>query len=253
MGNLKRFETTDEVVEILKISKIEGNVLYLPDITLERQQYESVNKVLVAMGAKWNKKSKGHVFDYDIKKEIENVVKTKQVTDWKKSTDFFFTPDLVVAEMIGQVNMYSNSVFKLLEPSAGQGHILDTVKSEFGNVEIMAIEQNPNHCMRLKEKGFNPIQADFMDIEPTGDVDVVLMNPPFTYEMEHIMHAYEFLKEDGMLITIASAGILDKSTKKGKEFKEWFGKECGCDYSLPTNSFKESGTAVNTKMLILTK
>jgi hypothetical protein len=52
MGSLKQFETTDEVVEILKCGRLEGNVFYLPDLTLERFQYEEVNKVLVAVGAK---------------------------------------------------------------------------------------------------------------------------------------------------------------------------------------------------------
>jgi hypothetical protein len=252
MSNLKRFETTEGVIEILKCSKIEGKVLYLPNITLERRQYEEVNKVLTAMGAKWSKKSKGHVFDYDIREEVDSVIKTKQVTDWKKSTDFFFTPDAVVNEMLSQLPLPCDAVFKMLEPSAGQGHILDLVKENFPNAEYMVIEQNPNHCTRLKEKGYSPIQADFMEVEPSP-IDVVLMNPPFTYEMEHIRHAYEFLDEDGVLITIASAGVLDKGTKKGKGFREWFDSVEGYDYILPQNSFKESGTGVSTKMLIFNK
>ncbi|WP_407310614.1 hypothetical protein [Desulfosporosinus sp. SB140] len=252
MSNLKQFTTDDETVEILKLSRIEGKTLFLPDITLERSQYETVNKVLVALGAKWNKKARGHVFDYDIHKEIESVIKTKTVTDWKKSTDFFYTPKNVVNEMLGQINFYRHDNMKILEPSAGQGHILDLAKENFPNAEFIVIEKNPHHCERLREKGYFPIQADFMDVEPV-EVDAVLMNPPFSFEIEHITHAYDFLKDGGQLITIASAGILDKGTKKGKEFKQWFDDVYGYDYTLPANSFKESGTSVNTKMLIFNK
>ena len=129
------------------------------------------------------------------------------------------------------------------------------MKENFPNAEIMCVEQNPMHCNRLKEKDYSPIQEDFMNIDVTPIFDVILMNPPFTYEMEHIQHAYKFLNEDGVLITICSpGGILTKSTKKGKEFRNnGLIVSDGYDYLLPANSFKECGTSVNTKMLVITK
>lgn len=252
MASKKRFQTTSEVIEILKCGTLEGKVYKLPDITLERKQYEDVNAVLVALGAKWKKKAKGHVFDYDIKYELQKVIETGMVTDWKKSTDFFHTPDAVVSEMLGLVTQYCQDKFTILEPSAGQGHILDMFKEEFPNAEIIAVEQNPLHCERLREKGYNPTNDDFMNVTPV-EVELVLMNPPFTCEMEHIRHAFEFLIEGGQLISVTSSGILEKSTKQGKEFKQWFDDVCGSDYILPPNSFKESGTSVNTKMLYFEK
>lgn len=253
MGNLKRFIVDIDTLEILKQGNIEGNTYYLPKTQLERSKYDAVNKVLVALGAKWNKKANGHVFDYDITESFNQVLETGIVTDWKKSTDFFYTPKNVVNEMLGLVVQPKLAKIKLLEPSAGQGHILDLVKENFPNAEIMCVEQNPMHCNRLKEKDYSPIQEDFMNIDVTPIFDVILMNPPFTYEMEHIQHAYKFLNEDGVLITICSGGILTKSTKKGKEFKQWFDSVDGYDYLLPANSFKECGTSVNTKMLVITK
>lgn len=252
MGSLTRFTISEETAKILKESRVFGNTLYLPETQLERQQYEDVNKVLIALGAKWNRKEKGHVFDYDIKEQLRIAIENKEVTDWKKSTDFFYTPALVVNEMLGQVPQPSQGFFKILEPSAGQGHILDLVIESFPNAELLVVEQNPMHCERLKQKGYEPINDDFMNIKPTN-VDCVLMNPPFSFEMEHIMHAYEFLAEEGQLITIASGGILTKQTKKGKEFLQWFNDVGGYDYRLPQNSFKESGTSVETKMLIINK
>jgi len=252
LASLKKFNIDKETIDILSKCNIEGKVLYLPDIQLERHTYEKINKVLTALGAKWNKKSKGHVFDYDITESLKLVVQTGEVTDWKKSTDFFYTPEAVVSEMLGLVPMYTIEEFTFLEPSAGQGHILDLVKENFPNVITYCVEQNPLHCERLKEKGYNPIQEDFLNIKPF-DVDAILMNPPFTYEMEHIQHAHNFIKENGILISITSAGILTKPTKKGKEFLEWYKENCGYDYMLPANSFKESGTNVNTKMLVFQK
>lgn len=252
MGNLKRFIVDIDTLEILKQGNIEGNTYYLPKTQLERSKYDAVNKVLVALGAKWNKKANGHVFDYDITESFNQVLETGIVTDWKKSTDFFYTPEAVVHEILGLLPYNMLETIDILEPSAGQGHILDIVRSDFKYADLHCVEQNPMHCERLKEKGYNPICNDFMNIEPF-EVDAVLMNPPFTYEMEHIQHAFKFLNDNGILITICSGGILTKSTKKGKEFKQWFDSVGGYDYLLPANSFKECGTSVNTKMLVITK
>ena len=62
MAIKKQFKTTTEVIEILKLGTLAENTYFLPGITLERSQYEAVNAVLVALGAKWNKKSKRACF-----------------------------------------------------------------------------------------------------------------------------------------------------------------------------------------------
>ncbi len=243
----------EEVIEILKKGFIKGNVYYLPSIKLERNLYEKVNKVLLAMGAKWNRKEQGHIFEYDIASMLQYVIKEKKVTDWKKNTDFFFTPKEVVYTMLGLVQFYKFEKFNVLEPSCGQGHILDLLKEEFPNAQITCIEQNPLHCEKLREKGYSPIQQDFLKTKVEQTMDVILMNPPFSDEDNHIQHAYEFLKEDGIMISIASAMVLDRENKKGQAFKKWFQEVNGYDYKLPANSFKDSGTGVNTKMLVFMK
>ena len=55
------------------------------------------------------------------------------------------------------------------------------------------------------------------------------------------------------MISIASAMVLDRENKKGQAFKKWFQEVNGYDYKLPANSFKDSGTGVNTKMLVFMK
>lgn len=94
---------------------------------------------------------------------------------------------------------------------------------------------------------------DFLDFNTDKKMDVILMNPPFSEEQEHIKHAYQFLKQNGILITVASNMVLDKENKKTKEFSKWFKGVEGIEYSLPPNSFKESGTGVRAKILVLYK
>ena len=120
MGNLKRFIVDIDTLEILKQGNIEGNTYYLPKTQLERSKYDAVNKVLVALGAKWNKKANGHVFDYDITESFNQVLETGIVTDWKKINRLFYTPKNVVNEMLGLVVQPKLAKIKLLEPSAGR-------------------------------------------------------------------------------------------------------------------------------------
>lgn len=245
-------KTTEQVLNILKQCKIENKTVFLPTVQLDRQLYTEVNDVFIALGAKWDRKAKGHIFDYDITKEFEKVLTTGEYTNWKKETDYFYTPTAVVNEIIGMIAEPCNSNFSILEPSAGSGNILDIFKSNFPNAEITCVEMNPQHCERLREKGYSPINCKFEDYTTDKQFDYVVMNPPFTYEVEHIQKAYSLLKEGGTLVSIASGMLLNKSTGKYKLFKEWFADK-GTEYNLPPNSFKESGTNVNTIMIVINK
>ncbi len=45
---------SNEVANVLGESRIDGNLLYIPDYQLERKLYSSVDKVLKAITGKWN-------------------------------------------------------------------------------------------------------------------------------------------------------------------------------------------------------
>ena len=63
-------EIKENIRDILAECRAEGNVVYLPQRQLERADYEAVNKVLSALGGKWNRKAKGHVFDYEPEEDV---------------------------------------------------------------------------------------------------------------------------------------------------------------------------------------
>ena len=81
---MKINETT---LNILAKCRTEGNVLFLPEGQLDRAVYNDVNKVLTALGGKWNRKEKGHVFDYDPEEALETAIMTGEVVDKKKHGD----------------------------------------------------------------------------------------------------------------------------------------------------------------------
>ena len=52
----------DNILSILGECRVEGDTLFLPDRQLDRSTYQAVNKVLVNIGGKWDRRAKGHVF-----------------------------------------------------------------------------------------------------------------------------------------------------------------------------------------------
>ncbi len=121
MSNNKKIELEDDVIKILEKGHIEGKLFFLPEYQLERTLYERVNKALVAMGAKWDRKLKAHKFEYDISNMLKNAIETKEVIDWKKSTDFYHTPKEIIYEMLGLVQNYKYDNIEFLEPSCRTG------------------------------------------------------------------------------------------------------------------------------------
>ena len=110
----------DEVANVLANSKIEENRLYLPIEQLERSLYMAVNKVLEAIGGKWNRKAKAHLFESSPEEIVEEVLQAGEYTHAKNEYNFFETPEPLAKRLIDLAGIKEGSI---LEPSAGRGAI----------------------------------------------------------------------------------------------------------------------------------
>ena len=77
-----------------------------------------------------------------------------------------------------------------------------------------------------------------------------IMNPPFNLErdIDHVMHALEFLKTDGYLIAIMSAGTEFRETAKSRAFRDRMKNLHAQWKDLPPESFSSVGTYVNARL-----
>lgn len=258
-----------EVVEVLRRCRIDGQTVFICDtagraygepgaIPLERKLYESTNKVLELIGGKWNRKSKGHVFEDDPTDRLENAIVTEDVTDTRKLFQFFETPIDIARRMVRIAEITPHS--RVLEPSAGCGRILCEVGP---GADKVACELDPVNIKALVMRGFSGLRiehGDFLECLPThnmsdpnakglGMFDAVVMNPPFTkgQDIAHITHAIRFVKPGGRLVAICSNGPRQRA--KLKPIVEEHG---GAWFELPRETFKESGTCVSTVLLSMT-
>jgi predicted RNA methylase len=238
------------ILEIIKQGNSDGNLYYLPDGQVDRKTYMNVNKVLECLGGKWNRKAKAHVFESDISDAIDDVLLTGAVIDKKNEFQFFETPQDIVDQLIELAEIQPGH--KCLEPSAGRGNIVESLRQIVGNEKVTCIESNSDNVKILINKGFNVYEGDFLEYGVGyHDYDRIVMNPPFTRQQDitHVEKALLFLKEGGILVSVMSTGITFRQNNKTKAFWD---KVKGYEFetvTLPQGAFKVSGTMVNTIIL----
>jgi hypothetical protein len=165
-----------------------------------------------------------------------------------KDLQFYPTPRPVIEEILSEVGIGRRDKWdalpsnprRVLEPSCGDGRILDMIQ-ERGH-RGFGIEVHAGRAAEARAKGHAVVTANFLEQTPTGDFDLVVMNPPFygRHYAHHVRHALKFLKPGGRLVTVLPATA-------------WYdhGEFEGSWTDLPVASFSESGTNVPTGFLVI--
>ena len=182
---------------------------------------------------------------------------------------FFATPRKAASKVIERIESKMGvgwiKDISILEPSAGEG-ALCVAALDKGATNITAVEVHPSRCdvlggLARQHKGkMRVTRANFLDLPPRPDFDLVIMNPPFhrTHYMQHVTRAMDWIKPGGILIAILPASAEFMESRKHTAFREWAKPYGGDDWGwgfhdLPPESFAESGTNVNTCTLMLRK
>ena len=240
----------NQTLAILSRVTVEENRILLTCGQLDRKQYVAVNKILEAIGGKWNRKAQAHVFDSDPNERLESVLLTGSVTPPERY-GFFPTPPEIARKLVDTAGI--GPYHSVLEPSAGHGAILDCLPK----CAIECVEFLPDNAKVLADKGYDPLVCDFLMIEPNGTrYDRVVANPPFSYpghpqaDIDHINHMMKFLAPGGRLVSVASAGVMFRENRKTIEFREMVLRQ-GFFEPLPEDAFKASGTKVRTVIVVI--
>jgi protein-L-isoaspartate O-methyltransferase len=159
----------------------------------------------------------------------------------------FPTPPSLARRLVELADIWQGQT--VLEPSAGTGNIASAIR-EAGQ-EPQCIEINDSLAELLRKRGYSVTCGDFLGWH--GQVDRIVMNPPFEdlADCAHVRHAYECLAPGGRLVSVMSAGPFFNQDRKAVEFRAWL-DEVGADFEpLPAESFKASGTGVNTYVVTI--
>ncbi|MDY5968647.1 MAG: DUF4942 domain-containing protein [Bacteroidales bacterium] len=120
--------------------------------------------------------------------------------------DFYPTPADVIEQMIGTDDICGKVI---LEPSFGSGNIVKYL-NEHGAKEVLGCEINDK--LRHSVSGVRVIENDFLQVTPeeVSHIDMIVMNPPFSQQEKHILHAWEVAPGGCEIITLCNASLLER-------------------------------------------
>lgn len=242
----------ENIRNILEQGIFKGNIYLLPDIQLDRKDYQEVNKVLMSLGWKW-KTRVWHIFTWTQEElewalfEVLEKWETQTLEEIKKQFQYFPTPKELAKKVIDLADLWRND--RILEPSAWQWAIVNQIDKD--SEELILIELDPKNCKMLADQWYNPINIDFLEYKNSWYYTKIIANPPFSknQDVKHILHMYDLLAEWWRIVSIASSMIEHKETKYHKELmklnpefikvEEW--------------AFKDSWTMVSTVIVVINK
>lgn len=242
------------VLRILSNSTTAGELLHLPG-QLDRKDYMAVAKVIEAAGGKWITKQKAHVFaGLDAGERLEQILLTGEVDVPKDDFDYFPTPPAIVAFLMQAAQIEPDMT--VLEPSAGDGRLVRAAQA--CGATVRAFELNMVMAQKLIDAhgGAWVTHGNFLEAGPAPMFDRVIMNPPFSRQrdIDHVTHALKFLKPGGVLVAVMAAGLTFRTNRKTNVFRELLDAQAAWElHELPAGSFQESGTGVNTCVVVVTK
>jgi predicted RNA methylase len=284
---IRTVEISDEAAEVLRRGEWEGTLFKLPPGHLDRKLYEVVDKVLRALGGKWNRSMRGHLFTIQAHAELAAALEAGGVVDQKRTLEQFFTPESLANRMADWLGITDGT--HVLEPSAGDGRLARAAIERGGSVT--AIEIDECHMAALLDVAdiragwMRRICADFMawtkpaKDESNGDswfpaeIDAVIMNPPFSNnkDIAHVRRAFAMLRPGGKLAAIMSPHFTFADDRPSREFRELIGypeaprsAKLSLDPPgeevatasvelLPAGTFKAEGTSIAAVLVLIEK
>lgn len=233
-----------------------GNRLELPtSYRFDKKDYAVVKRICIKAGGKYKKNGFEFVEPAQI---ILFRILSGQDYNLKKKYQAFFTPDKLADRVVQMAELENHH--SILEPSAGNGSLIRAARRLLGADKIIYCyeksELNRNELAKFDL--VNILGNDFIaehekKIVPT--FDRIVANPPFSknQDIQHIRAMYDFLKDDGILVSIASVHWEHSTNKKEMEFKDFLLRTAADVIWLPAGEFKESGTNVKTCIIKIRK
>jgi type I restriction-modification system DNA methylase subunit len=198
----------------------------------------------------------------------------------KFNLDQFYTP-LTISKFISKF-MKTDNDNNAIDPAGGTGDLLLFYK---GNKTVWDIDENALKLCKFnydlnKQSNYNLVCKNSLENykDDIGMYSYSVMNPPFGSNTvvtdENILNKFELgkgkkkqeigilflelglklLKEDGILFIIVPSGYVGNGNKTCSEMRDLILKNrLIASISLPENTFKRSGTGVNTYLLIVQK
>lgn len=264
---------SERVREILDGAEITGCRLVIPQ-RLDRADYVAVNTVLTALGGTWSRADQAHVFPADPTDQLAAVLADGVLPRPARTTEGFVpTPPELAEELVREYTRLAElDAPRVLEPSAGDGALVDPIRVTAPDASIVAVEPN---AVRAADLGTWPgvvlVTSTFEEYAATVDTpsvlsshgtptdqdpgeasnrqlfDAVVMNPPFsvpghpTIWIDHVRLAWRLLTPGGRLTAIVPHGYTFRSDRRHTAIRDLVEQVGGQHVVLPDDAFGARG------------
>lgn len=133
------------------------------------------------------------------------------MTMFKDNPDFYPTPEDLFRKLVDRNRRLDG---RILEPSAGSGNLIRYIKNlnryGGGGPQVDAIENDSRLVSQLMTDGISVVWDDFLTYETYKEYDFIVMNPPFSNGVDHVLKALELA--ENQLSHCEIYAILNKNT-----------------------------------------
>ena len=116
----------------------------------------------------------------------------------RRAGDAYYTPDSLAEACVNVVPAWGSPV--ILEPSVGGGAFVRAARKRWADCTVHVRDIDPR--ARGLDLGDQATVGDFLDSHFPG-IDAVIMNPPYSFAVEHIQHALGMCPRVGALVRMA--------------------------------------------------
>lgn len=128
-------------------------------------------------------------------------------------TDFYPTPQPVIERMLAAVPVTGKTI---LEPSAGHGAIVDYLNAAGAN-KVLACEID-SRLRKILSGKCDIVGHDFLELTAldVSHIDLIIMNPPFSAQEKHIMHAWDIAPAGCQIVSLCNNSMLDNRYSRSR-------------------------------------
>lgn len=169
--------------------------------------------------------------------------------------DFYPTPRSIIAKMVSPYLYRSNGRLQILEPSAGKGDILDYLHGvhHIKKTDLYCIEKDPELIYTLQGKEYAVIDTDFLSYCGRHQFNLIVMNPPFSNGIDHLMKAWDILAYGDIVCLLNADNVRYPSTAKQRVLENLIEQHGEVEYLDRPFLHAERRTAVDVAMIRLHK
>lgn len=177
-------------------------------------------------------------------------------------TQFYPTPDDVIDKMLEGIKL--SQIQYILEPSAGKGNIVKKLIEKYKNqyyptykIDMIEMDENlksilkNNLCAYSENCSISYVWDDFLTYEPYRKYDLIIMNPPFRYGLEHLIKALRIQKDGGQIICILNAETIKNPYSYDRKLLLKKLNEYNADIQFYKNSFGDSERKTDVEIAIV--